>query len=273
MDGVALDNWMFGCRNCHGYGYGNDVKNGEGFSECEGNGNGSGEGEGNINCRGFGSVNCSDSNITKVNSSDYCDSSCDGFGDGFGEFFCKYCNNGYGLGICRDGKGCCDGNGFGSADGKEYDYILRKYEGKKVYYIDGIPCFLRHARNEYAYAEVINKDMRTSSMVIAKGHGFFAHGATVREAADSLERKIYAKIEFEEKKLLFLEYFNSNDKYPAGDFFDWHGILTGSCVAGRRHFVAERGIDLENDKMTRIQFFETVRDQYGWEIIAELANS
>ena len=54
---------------------------------------------------------------------------------------------------------------------------------------------------------------------------------------------------------------------PAKELFDWHNILTGSCLFGRNQFCAERGIDVEHDSYTLRDFVKLTKDSYGGEVI------
>ena len=208
--------------------------------------------------------------------------------------FCHACggygNGGFGrIASAAAGSGEIDGSGYGArfacGDGCEKNedwcegcsnkYVLQKYKGQKVYYIDGIPCCPRHVRNNFAFVDIIEeKDFSTTPMFIAKGHGLFAHGMTIKEAAIALEEKRVAILGFEERKQeffeKFLESFNDHDKYPAKEFSLWHGRLTGSCEAGREHFAKEHNINLDEDMITLAEFFEIVKGAYGWGIIKKI---
>lgn len=65
----------------------------------------------------------------------------------------------------------------------------------------------------------------------------------------------------------FKEQFKSNILYPNALFYKWHTILTGSCESGKKHWLKEHGINL-NDSMTVEQFVELTKNAYGGEIIS-----
>ena len=181
------------------------------------------------------------------------------------------------------GAGSCDSSGFGCGfvdsygrSGNEYrdvyyfNNLLISYNGQKVFYIDHIPYIPRHIKKEIAFVDVICEDMRTKKKVIVKGQGMFACGNTIKEAFEALENKRFDRLDIESKKQKFFLVFNTEDEYPARDFFVWHGFLTGSCESGRMIFAKEKGFDLDHDKMTKEEFFMLVKDEYGWEIIKTL---
>lgn len=61
-----------------------------------------------------------------------------------------------------------------------------------------------------------------------------------------------------------------NDKFYEGNlFFEWHGILTGSCRQGRETFYKEEELDLKNQYSVK-DFLSAVKNNYGWEQIQEL---
>ena len=106
-----------------------------------------------------------------------------------------------------------------------------------------------------------------------KGHGYFAHGKTLKEAQSALESKIFDDMDIEEKIAEFKKQFNVTDRYPVRRFYDWHNKLTGSCEMGRKAFADSHGIDIDNDFMTVPEFIEVTRDSYGGEVIKQLEES
>ena len=70
---------------------------------------------------------------------------------------------------------------------------------------------------------------------------------------------------------MFTERFKLDKTYPAKEFYIWHNKLTGSCEMGRKAFVKDHGIDIENDSMTVAEFIHLTKDSYGGSIIKKLA--
>ena len=205
-----------------------------------------------------------------------------GFGDGFGSGSGDGSGSGYGFGSGfgsgdGDGSGSGDGFGSGSGDGSGYGFgdgsgeKLMKYQGKKVYYIDSIPCVFESVHDNWASVMVINcEDFTTKKAVVAKLDGLFAHGETVREAFSAVTEKVMDNMDDDEKKRRFLEAFPEYETpYKIDDFFSWHHIVTGSCEFGRKKFAQEHGINLDGE-MTVKQFIELTRGSYGGYRIGEL---
>ena len=217
--------------------------NGYGNGDGDGDGNGSGNGYGNGN--GYGSGNG------------------DGSGDGNG--------NGYGYGSGDgSGNGYGDGNGNGYGYGSGYGYKdVSKYNGHNVYKIDGLPTIITFIKNNFAEGFVFNKDMTLIPCYVAKFEDSFAHGKTIKEAYEALQEKLLENMPVEERIEKFLKEFKIGVKYPNKKFFEWHHILTGSCLFGRQQFCENRGIDLDGE-MTVERFIELTENDYGGETIKEL---
>lgn len=56
----------------------------------------------------------------------------------------------------------------------------------------------------------------------------------------------------------------------AKDLFIWHHVLTGSCRTGREAFCKDRGIDVENDNFSVIEFVDLTKDAYGGGTVRKL---
>ena len=67
----------------------------------------------------------------------------------------------------------------------------------------------------------------------------------------------------------FIQNFNNEDSYKGSLFFDWHHILTGSCLAGRNSFVSSGGYNLDS-LYTVKEFIRICENSYGGEIIKKL---
>jgi hypothetical protein len=105
---------------------------------------------------------------------------------------------------------------------------------------------------------------------IAKNDSYFAHGKTLKAAVAALHEKTMATLNLSEKIAEFKKKFQKGVKYPATEFYKWHGIITGSCEIGRSNFVREKNIDLEKDKITPEKFFELTANEYGSESLRKL---
>ena len=117
----------------------------------------------------------------------------------------------------------------------------------------------------------MQSDLTLTPCFIVKEDGVFAHGATLREAFDALQEKLWDTGTEDERLARFREHFpDMGRKYPAADLFIWHHILTGSCKAGREAFCRDKDIDVERDTFTISEFVELTRDAYGGETVAKL---
>ena len=212
--------------------------NGDGFGFCNGDGYGNGYGSGLGNGDGDG----------------------DGFGFGNGD--------GYGDG---DGFGFCNGNGdgfgYGNGDG------VKSINGMTVYKVDSVPTVFTSVHGNIAKGMILGGGLKLSPCFIVKGHGYFAHGETLKEAQTALESKIFDNMDIEEKIAEFKKQFNVTERYPVRNFYDWHNKLTGSCEMGRKAFADSHGIDIDNDFMTVAEFIKITKDSYGGEVIRQLEES
>jgi len=117
-----------------------------------------------------------------------------------------------------------------------------------------------------AKVKVIKDDFTTEVQYIAKQGDLFAHGKTRDEALEDVSNKFYSSLSFEEKKAEFISKFKKSDVHKVKMFYDWHGVLTGSCRYGRLDFAQSKGLSLEGN-MTVLEFLELTKDSYNGEII------
>lgn len=214
------------------------LSDGNGYGSGYGNGYGDGDGYGNGSGSGYGNGN--------------------GYGNGYGD------GNGNGY-----GNGSGDGNGDGCRNGYK---DVSKYNGHRVYKIDGLPTIITFIKNDFAKGFVFNRDMTLMPCYISKFEGAFAHGKTIKEAYEALQEKLLEDMPVEERIEKFLKEFKIGVKYPNKKFFEWHHILTGSCLFGRQQFCENRGIDLDGE-MTVERFIELTQNDYGGGVIRKLKES
>lgn len=195
------------------------------------------------------------------------------FGHGFSSYpgsgYNSACGSGSGLSSCYDG---CYGNGS-SYNGCGYDPYcagIKNICGAQVNIIDGMPTIIRSIHGNAAAGGVLAEDLSLRRCYVVKGGGFFAHGETLREAQESLERKILDNMPTAERIAEFIGRFEPGKKYPARLYYDWHHILTGSCKMGREAFARDHGYDLDKDELTPEEFMELTKDAYGGSVIREL---
>lgn len=219
-----------------GCGCGDD--SGHGYGRGRGSGSGTGDGSNSGSGYGYGSGRGSGDGS--------------GFGSGYG--------SGYGF-----GRGSGYDSGDGSGDG------IQAISKRPVYQIDGVPTILNHIHGDIAEGFILQSDLTLTPCYVVKENGKFAHGATLREAFDALQEKLYDDCTEDERLTAFKKHFPVFDKkYPAREFFTWHHVLTRSCKAGREAFCRDRGIDLDKDRYTVYEFILQTKDSYGGHIIQRL---
>ena len=233
-----------------GYGYGDG--SGFGSGDGSGNGNGYGSGDGSGNGNGYGS----------------------GFGfgfgdgDGYGSGFGNGCGDGSGFG---SGDGSGDGFGFGSGDGSGDGGVISMLNGEHVYQIDDVPTLIDSVSGNFAKGHILQSDLTTRPCYIAKVGNYFAHGDTLREAMADAQAKYNEHRPLAERIADFNREFPDRDvKVDAARLFEWHHVLTGSCLAGRKAFCEDRGLDYEHGHYTVNEFIRLTREAYGGEAIKEL---
>lgn len=187
-----------------------------------------------------------------------------------------------------DGCGCGGGDGDGSGDGggvaSGYGYIsgegdgggygcgVKIFRGQEVYTVDGVATLIDSVHDNYAKGRILQSDFSLVPCFIAKVEGrYFAHATTLHKAFDEAMNKALRDMPVEERIAKFKESFpDDSAKIPATELFDWHNKLTGSCEMGRRNFVRNHGIDLENDSFTVKEFVELTKDDYCGDVIKKI---
>lgn len=146
---------------------------------------------------------------------------------------------------------------------------ITRFNGEPVYYIDGMPTVLKSVHGDLAHGYTIGDDLTTTECYVARGHGYFAHGKTARDATSSLECKILSGMDTDTKVEEFVKRFDKDGKYPVRDFYEWHGLLTGSCKFGRDSFAKEHGISMDGEMGTK-EFLGLTKDAFGSEVIRSI---
>ena len=165
------------------------------------------------------------------------------------------------------GTGYGDGSGYG--DGFQQQHI-KAFCGKAVHRIDGIPTIIDRVHGNIAQGRILRRDLTTQKCYIARNDRHFAHGDTVREAMEALISKEFDGMPEAERITAFRREFPETDKpYPNKSLFEWHNRLTGSCLAGRRAFVEERGLSLDGCTTVR-EFIRLTEDAYGGSTVRKL---
>lgn len=174
-------------------------------------------------------------------------------------------SNGFGYGY-----GSGSGSGYGDCSGYGSGYGIKKYNDFNVFVIDEVETIITNIKKNVAKGYILHSDLTLEPCFVIKQNNIFAHGKTLHKAQSALLSKLFNGMSIEERIDVFLEKFSMSEKYPAKDFFDWHGKLTGSCEMGRSAFAKERNIDLESDLLTVDEFIELTESSYGKEVIKKL---
>ena len=204
----------------------------------------------------------------------------DGFGDGSGDG-CG-CGSGYGFGDgcgsgCGDGCGFGSGYGFGDGCGSGFGCGsgcgdgIRRFCGKDVYMIDGIPTMLGIVHGNIARGRALLEDLTTKPCYVVKQGGVYAHGETLRAAMEALRDKLLEGMPLEERIEEFVKSHEWGKAYQSADYYDWHRKLTGSCEMGRSEFAAAHGYKLTADELLTVEeFIDLTEGSYGGDIIRRL---
>jgi hypothetical protein len=139
-----------------------------------------------------------------------------------------------------------------------------------VHYIDTLPCIIHSIKGSIAKVNVINTaDLSETPMFVAKHGGLFAHGATIKEAVESVQEKWSESRSIEERMEDFKSQFKKDVLYDAALFYKWHTTLTGSCQSGKDFWIREQGISLSKT-MTVQEFCSLTCNAYGGHVIRQL---
>jgi len=180
-----------------------------------------------------------------------------------------------------DGSGYSNGSGYGSGTGSSnssgegylYGGIINhisRFNNTPVYLIDGVQTGIIYLKDNIAKGFILNNDLTTTSCYVVRQNNLFAHGATFRQAVESLREKLFDNLTDDERISEFLRNHNPTDKYTVLDLYDWHNKLTGSCELGRKQFMMKQDLTFEN-MFTVNEFVELTKNDYGSEVIKKLA--
>ena len=204
--------------------------------------------------------------------SDSGDGSGDGSGSGCGSGYGYGCGSGDGCGFgSGDGCGFGSGYGFGDGCGSGFGDGIRRFCGKDVYMIDGIPTMLGIIHGNIARGRILLEDLTTKPCYVVKQGSLFAHGETLRAAMEALRDKLFEDMPEEERIAEFVKAHKWGKQYPSADYYDWHNRLTGSCDMGRSEFAKSHGYRLTDDELLTVEeFIDLTEGSYGGDIIRRL---
>ena len=171
---------------------------------------------------------------------------------------------GHGYG-CGYGRG--DGSGFDF--GYNYNNNISIFNSDVVYQIDNVPTIIKHIKGNIACGFIINDDLTLTKCFIVKDDKYFAHGNTLKDAVDAVRQKKWQGMDSETIINEFCKEFKPHEKYKCSKFFEWHNYLTGSCELGRKTFMKNHNIEMD-DEFTVDEFINLTINDYGKKIIKQL---
>jgi hypothetical protein len=167
-------------------------------------------------------------------------------------------------------SGSGSGSGYGYGDGSGSGIQIKRIGEDQVFYIDEVPTIITHIRNNVAKGFIVDKmSFKQKPCCIAKVNYCFAHEETIERALETARNKSFKKLNIEERIKEFVDTFKPNKKYKGQEFFDWHNILTGSCLLGRNSFMNSRGYSFDKE-YTVDEFIKACENDFGGEIISKL---
>ena len=193
-----------------------------------------------------------------------------GRGDGYGSGYGRGYGSGYGRG---DGYGSCygSGDGYGRGDGYGDGSDVMSINGSIIHSIDDIITIIDSVHGSYARGRIVGSDLQMKRCYIAKCGNFFAHGETLRQAVADAKTKYKENRPLEDRIADFVTKFPTlQTNVSASELFDWHHILTGSCLMGRQEWCRDNNIDM-TATYTVGKFIELTLNAYGGDAIRELS--
>ena len=133
-------------------------------------------------------------------------------------------------------------------------YLWRNKEYIKV---DGIFTKIISERgNVMRVQRIAHKEIE---YLVTDGDGRWAHGATLKEAKDSLIYKITSRDTTEYKS------WSLDTEITHAEAIEAYRVITGACAMGTRHFCETILGDKKKDKYTVAEVIELTKGQYGAE--------
>ena len=139
----------------------------------------------------------------------------------------------------------------------ELPYIPARYLWRNNEYIkvDGIFTKIISERGNVMRVQRIARD--TIEYLVTDGDGRWAHGATLREAKESLIYKITSRDTTKYKSWLLCTEITHAEAIEA------YRSITGACALGTRHFCETILGNKKKDKYTVAEVIELTKGQYG----------
>lgn len=192
-----------------------------------------------------------------------------GYGDGYGYGYGSCDGDGFGFGYGDGyGDGSGDGDGYGEGDGYGYG-LVSSINHLPTAVVDGVLTAFSRVHGTVAKGYIVRGDLSMKPCYVVKSGALFAHGETLRDAMSALRGKMFEDMPEEDRIRAFVAEHKGGVAYPNTDLFDWHHRLTGSCLMGRKEFVASHGIDMDGST-TPEDFIRLTEHAFGGDVIRKL---
>jgi len=122
--------------------------------------------------------------------------------------------------------------------------------------------------NKGNFYKVINHGETKQSFLIEKeinGKKYYSHGATLKEAMESLIFKI------SDRDLSKWKHLSLESEVNFEEAIMLYRDITGACSEGTKYFV-DRNIDKKKDKYSIVELLEITKNQYGYETFTNFFN-
>lgn len=149
---------------------------------------------------------------------------------------------------------------------------IKTYNNRFVYYIDNRRIMFDQIHGNFAKCTCINIDLTTYQVWLVKDFGVLAFGNTIKEAHHNAKLKSWQLIPIETRIKQFVETHPLDKEFSNKELFEWHDILTGSCMVGKYHFCRKNKIDLNKQTSVK-EFLLLVKNEYKSDIIQQIINS
>lgn len=147
---------------------------------------------------------------------------------------------------------------------------IKKVGDDNIYDIDGVPTAIDHIRGNIAKCRILQADMTWRPCFVVRIGDNYAHGVTIHDAQRDAMKKHMQSSSIEERLQMFKDSFPDYDEpVHAKELFDWHNVLTGSCLFGRQQWCKDNNIDMDRN-YTVMEFIALTEDSYGGENIKKL---
>ena len=148
---------------------------------------------------------------------------------------------------------------------------IKLFNNQPVYYIDGRRVIFDQIHGNFAKCTIISIDLTTYKAWLVKDFGFVAFGKTIKEAYNNVKLKSWQTIPLEERIQQFVDTHPLDKMFPNKELFEWHDILTGSCMVGKYQFCRKQNVDLSKETTT-LDFLNLVKNHYKSDIIQQVLN-